>query len=92
MFEKPDYGTSASALSIHDVVLQFTDGLYEVEGAGGEFYDEQCLIQAVNRRAELGAGELCREVLAEIQQFSANKQFSDDVCLVAVEVERLGAA
>ncbi len=37
MFEKPDYGTSASALSIHDVVLQFTDGLYEVEGAGGEF-------------------------------------------------------
>ncbi|HEY2342434.1 MAG TPA: SpoIIE family protein phosphatase [Chthoniobacteraceae bacterium] len=92
MFEAPNYGASSRRLSVRDVVLQFTDGLYEVEGAGGELYDEKCLIQAVNRRTNLRADELCHEVLAEIQQFSANKQFSDDVCLVAVEVERLGAA
>ncbi len=92
MFDDPKYATSTTALSLHDVILQFTDGLYEVEGAGGELYDEKCLAQAVNRRASMGAGELCREVLAEIRQFSAEKQFNDDVCLVSVEVERLGAA
>lgn len=90
MFPEATYGTSRNDLSVHDMVLLFTDGLFEVEGAGGELYDQQCLMRAVNRRANLTAGDLCREVLAEIRQFSANEQFSDDVCLVALEVERLG--
>jgi sigma-B regulation protein RsbU (phosphoserine phosphatase) len=89
MFEGAKYGMHQHSLSVHDIVLQFTDGLFEVEGTGGELYDERSLMSAVNRRANLGAGDLCREVLTEIQQFSASKQFSDDVCLVSVEVERL---
>ena len=91
LFESPRYTTGKTSLSVHDVVLQFTDGLYEVEGVDGEMYDEQCLMQAVNRRADRNAGDLCNEVIAEIRQFSANQHFSDDVCLVAVEVERLAA-
>ncbi len=89
MFEGAQYGTYQQELSVHDIVLSFTDGLFEVEGVGGELYDEGCLIKAVSRRSALAAGDLCREVLTEIQQFSASKQFSDDVCLVSVEVERL---
>ncbi len=89
MFEGAQYGTHQHDLSVHDIVLSFTDGLFEVEGAGGELYDERSLMNAVNRRSDLGANDLCREVLTEIQQFSASKQFSDDVCLVSVEIERL---
>jgi len=91
MFENAEYGTYRQSLSVHDIVLSFTDGLYEVEGADGELYDERSLMSAIDRRANLAGGELCREVLTEIQQFSASKQFSDDVCLVSVEVERLTA-
>ena len=90
MFPDAQYGTSRCDLSVHDMVLLFTDGLFEVEGADGALYDQQLLMRAVNRRANLTAGDLCREVLAEIRQFSANEQFSDDVCLVALEIERLG--
>ena len=54
--------------------------------------DENLLLEAVNRRADLTAPALLRDVLAEVQQFSANKHFSDDVCLVAMEVERVGTA
>jgi sigma-B regulation protein RsbU (phosphoserine phosphatase) len=89
MFEGAQYGTYQHDLSVHDIVLSFTDGLFEVEGAGGELYDERSLMKAVSRRSALAAGDLCREVLSEIRQFSASKQFSDDVCLVSVEVERL---
>ena len=64
--------------------------MFEVEGADGELYDQGCLMSAVERRVNLTAGDLCSEVLAEIRQFSANEQFSDDVCLVALEVKRLG--
>ena len=91
MFENAEYGTYRHSLSVHDIVLSFTDGLFEVEGADGELYDERSLMSAIDRRANLAGGELCREVLTEIQQFSVSKQFSDDVCLVSVEVERLKA-
>jgi sigma-B regulation protein RsbU (phosphoserine phosphatase) len=91
MFAGAQYGTHEHNLSLHDIVLLFTDGLYEVEGNSGELYDEQSLMNAVNRRAEMGGGDLCREVLSEIRQFSASKEFNDDVCLVSVEVERLTA-
>jgi sigma-B regulation protein RsbU (phosphoserine phosphatase) len=90
MFESAEYGTSKMPLSVHDVVLLFTDGLFEVEGADGELYDQKSLLRAVNQRVNLNAGDLCGEVLAEIRQFSASNQFEDDVCLVALEVERLG--
>jgi len=91
MFQDAQYGTYRHDLSVHDIVLSFTDGLFEVEGADGELYDERSLMSAIDRRANLAGGELCRQVLTEIQQFSASKQFSDDVCLVSVEVERLTA-
>ncbi len=90
MFEKAEYGTSSCPLSVQDMVLLFTDGLFEVEGQGGELYDQGSLLRAVNRRAYSRARDLCNEVLAEVRQFSANRQFSDDVCLVAFEVERVG--
>ncbi len=89
MFEAAQYAAGRSELEPADVVLQFTDGLFEVESADGALYDQRALVEAVSRRADLGAGELCREVLAEVREFSASKEFNDDVCLVAAEVSRL---
>jgi sigma-B regulation protein RsbU (phosphoserine phosphatase) len=89
MFAGAAYGTSQMPLSAHDVLLLFTDGLFEVEGSDGELFDQQSLTRAVSQRAHLPADEICTEVLAEIRRFSGSDQFSDDVCLVAVEVERL---
>jgi sigma-B regulation protein RsbU (phosphoserine phosphatase) len=90
MFGDAEYGTSHLPITARDMVLLFTDGLFEVEGADGELYDQQSLLQAVNRRANLSADALCGEVLEEIRAFSARHEFDDDVCLVALEVERLG--
>ncbi|HEX8296600.1 MAG TPA: SpoIIE family protein phosphatase [Chthoniobacteraceae bacterium] len=89
MFETAEYGTCHMPLAAHDKIFLFTDGLFEVEGADGELYDQQSLLRAVGSRVNLAPGDLCREVLAEIRQFSANQQFSDDVCLVGLEVERI---
>ena len=90
IFENADYATSQTHLSTGDMVLFFTDGLFEVEGPDGALYDEKRLIEAVNRGANLTAASLLPNVLAEVRQFAANKRFSDDVCLVAMEVERIG--
>jgi sigma-B regulation protein RsbU (phosphoserine phosphatase) len=89
LFEDAVYANCRCELSPHDTVLLFTDGLFEVEGPGGEIYDYRRLLEAVNRRRELPAFQLCHEVIEEVQRFSAGRHFSDDVCLVAMECDGL---
>jgi sigma-B regulation protein RsbU (phosphoserine phosphatase) len=86
LFDDAVYPKSHCELSPHDTLLLFTDGLYEVEGPGGDIYDYRRLLEAVSRRRELPASQLCHEVIEEVQRFSAGRHFSDDVCLVAMEV------
>ena len=52
-------------------------------------YDYHQLSRAVNNRATLPIGELCQSLIAEVQQFSANRKFNDDVRLVAMDIEQL---
>ena len=92
IFDGTEYEVGCGRISAHDVVLLFTDGLFEVEGAFGEQYDYPQLVRAVGQLSNLPATELCRQVIEEVQQFSANHEFSDDVCLIAVEVDHLTPA
>ena len=89
LFEDARYANCSCELKPHDVVLLFTDGLFEVEGPQGDFYDYPRLLSAIDRRSKLSTKQLCHDIIDEVQQFSANKEFSDDVCLVAMEVDRL---
>ena len=89
LFDGAKYETLRCKLSSRDVVLLFTDGLFEVEGSGGQLYDYQKLSRAVGDRTELPAVELCRSLIDEVQQFSATQEFNDDVCLVAMDIDRL---
>jgi sigma-B regulation protein RsbU (phosphoserine phosphatase) len=89
LFDEAIYETQRCRLSQRDVVLLFTDGLFEVEGSGGRLYDYQQLSKAVGNRAELPVVELCRGIIDEVQQFSATQEFNDDVCLVAIDINRL---
>ena len=89
LFDGARYETVRRKLSPRDVVLLFTDGLFEVEGSGGQLYDYQKLSRAVCDRTELPVPELCRSVIDEVQQFSATQAFNDDVCLVAMDIDRI---
>jgi sigma-B regulation protein RsbU (phosphoserine phosphatase) len=86
LFDGATYETHRCRLSQRDVVLLFTDGLFEVEGSGGRLYDYQQLSKAVGNRAEMPVVEMCRGIIDEVQQFSATQEFNDDVCLVAMDI------
>src|SRR6266404_1915964 len=86
LFGDAVYTNCHCELSPQDTVLLFTDGLFEVEGPGGDIYDYRRLLEAVNRRCGLPAFQLCQEVIEEVERFSEGKRFSDDVCHVAMEV------
>ena len=89
LFEDATYEEHRCVLTARDVFLLFTDGLFEVEGPEGRSSDYPDLMQAVSRRRDLSITEMCRGVIDEFQHFSANQEFSDDMCLVAMEVDRL---
>jgi phosphoserine phosphatase RsbU/P len=86
LFADSTYPTGSIPLLAADLVMLFTDGLYEVEGTGDQPFSQELLLEAVRKHASFHGSELFTAVLSEIQQFSANHEFSDDVCLVGMEV------
>ncbi len=87
LFAESTYPTTSCDLAAGDLVMLFTDGLYEVEGRDGEQFTQDLLLQAVRQHASLHGAEMFAAMLAEIQQFSLSHEFSDDVCLVGMEVD-----
>jgi hypothetical protein len=47
-------------------------------------------MNSVQRRAQLPTSDLLKGVIADIHEFSGQPEFEDDVCLVGMEVKRLG--
>ena len=92
LFDDATYSANHCALHPHDTILLFTDGLFEVEGPEDQIFDYQRLLSTVGCHAKLPMKDLCREVITEVQEFSASKEFNDDVCLVAMEINQLRSA
>lgn len=75
-----------------DRVLLFTDGLFEVENAHAQSFTESRLRDVIRRRAKLPLTKLIQHVSREIVEFSQDQVFTDDVCLVGMEISRLGTS
>jgi sigma-B regulation protein RsbU (phosphoserine phosphatase) len=85
LFAESTYATASSPLAEGDLVMLFTDGLYEVEGPENRQFSQDLLLQTVKKHSSLHCADLFDAILEEIKQFSASQEFADDVCLVGVE-------
>lgn len=83
------YPSARTQVVMPETVLLFTDGLFEVEAQDGSLYDYQALRDAVGHLGGLAAADLCKSVVEKVCQFSGQQDFGDDVCLVAMEIDRL---
>jgi sigma-B regulation protein RsbU (phosphoserine phosphatase) len=90
LFENSSYPVGRCPIQPHDLILLYTDGLYEVPGKGGEEFGQERLLDAVRKRVFLGPSELFDEVLDEVRQFASGNEFDDDVCLIGAEIQNLG--
>ena len=72
--------------------MLFTDGLFEVEDGSTTNITAQtgCWLTVRNRMQNLSAGQLFGEVVAEIQGSCISGKFTDDMCLLGVELRRIG--
>ena len=90
LFEKGGFITCQRPLAAGDKILLFTDGLFEVPNAGDEDYGKDRLLAAARQRMHLPLPELLDGVIADVRTFAAGNDFSDDVCLLGMEVARTG--
>ncbi len=89
IFEDVQYRTHESHMAEDDLILFFTDGLFEVENARDESFGESRLRESFRRRAGMPPVQLMHDVFAEIQRFAKGRGFSDDVCLIGMEIAHL---
>jgi serine phosphatase RsbU (regulator of sigma subunit) len=88
IFPSAIYATAARSMVKGDLVMLFTDGLYEVEDATGAFFSEEQLRATVRRHAALVPEEFFDRVVSDIRKYSQSGTFADDVCVVGMEIRR----
>lgn len=86
------YQTHEITVAEEDLILAFTDGLFEVENKQSEAFSEKRLREAIQRRVDQPLTKLVREVSHEIENFAKGREFTDDVCLVGMEIAWLHAS
>lgn len=87
VFSERKYETFVTQIAAGDLVLLFTDGLFEVEGPNGELFDQTQLLEVVRKRMDLPPEALSGTIIEDIKRFSGTSQFSDDVCVVLVDFD-----
>ena len=89
LFDDAQYRTCECPMAVDDFIMLFTDGLFEVEAPDDKIYSRERLVAAVRERVRLPSAKMLAELFGEIRQFSKRTEFSDDVCLVGMDVTRL---
>jgi sigma-B regulation protein RsbU (phosphoserine phosphatase) len=92
LLESASYESAEIALEPRDLVMLYTDGLYELHNAAQELYSTDLLEAAVKARLHAPTSDLFDALLAEARAFSETGHFEDDVCLLGLEFDHPIAA
>ncbi len=82
------YTTATLDLAGIGRLLLFTDGVLEAENKDGEQFLENRLLQIAGRDADVPLDGWLDNIIETVLNFSDGHHFDDDVCLLAVEIQR----
>lgn len=89
LHDEVEYLTHQCSVDAGDLLLAFTDGLFEVENSNAESFNLDRLQESIRRGAGLPVAKLMQDVFSDIKRFADGGEFSDDVCLIGMEISRL---
>lgn len=89
LVEAPSYRTQGASLVAGDRVLFFTDGVSEIEGRSGECTGLPRLEQELQAGVGQPPGRFLDSLLETLRASAAGGAFSDDVCVLTMDVEHL---
>lgn len=87
LFHKFNYTVSEYPMNNDDIILFFTDGIYEIENANGQMFGEKKLMTTVSNKLNTLHEQMLDAILNEINNFAGTTDFNDDVCIVSMHVK-----
>ena len=88
LFKDCDYTAYESEMADDDVVLFFTDGIYEVEGENKQLFGKDRLIKTIKNQLHKAPEKMLDGILDEIKRYADTSEFADDVCMVTMHVRK----
>ena len=85
MINNARYRNCEGSLESGDLIVLFTDGIFEVFDAAEKEFGPEKLAAALRQRGGLPLDALLDGLITEARNFSVTRTFDDDVCLVALE-------
>jgi len=92
LFRDSKFPTYQRPMHAEDVIVLYTDGMIEEEGQNDEIFSLERLAETIQNLGDLPTKALLAKTLEEIRRFSGQQEFSDDVCLLGVEVKQVKSA
>jgi serine phosphatase RsbU (regulator of sigma subunit)/FixJ family two-component response regulator len=89
LMEESRYQSGSRVLVRGDMVMMYTDGIFEVDGPGETLFGKKRLLEAVQKRIHLPLDLLFDELMREVRDYSLTHEFGDDICLLGMEVDHL---
>lgn len=86
LFSDVVFTTSRVTMAPGDLLMLYTDGLFEVEDKEGNLFSQDDLFKVVDERLHFPTNELFQSVLAEVHAYSHRRDFDDDVCILGIEM------
>lgn len=80
------YSSFNNHLYPNDIIMMFTDGIYEIADENDEEYGEDRLMDAALKHAALPLPDLVNALTEDALHFSKTDSFDDDVCLVGARL------
>ncbi|HEU5395809.1 MAG TPA: SpoIIE family protein phosphatase [Verrucomicrobiae bacterium] len=85
LFDDPPYQTTELQLQPGDLLMLFTDGLYEVQGSNEELYSQQRMVLDIKNLIQKPTSQLFDDLLEGVRAFAVSHEFEDDVCIVGMD-------
>ena len=87
---KEDFPYEQESLQLEDgdVLLMYTDGLIEAEDNQHELFGENRLADLLKSQCHLPPQEMISHIVEQVQLFSGQSSFQDDVSLVVMQVKQ----
>jgi len=79
------FAAGETVLGPGDLLALYTDGVTEGADASGDMWGEERLVEAIRRRAPLGAAAIVSETVTEVRDFEGETGPADDITMLVAK-------
>jgi sigma-B regulation protein RsbU (phosphoserine phosphatase) len=89
LFENVDYSINKSTMKKDDIILLYSDGVYEVDDKEGQIFGRERLLDSVQNLILKHPDQILDGILHDMNTFAISEDFRDDVCMVTMHVKHV---